>query len=79
MTGSVIRFGGSGKAGYASFQVHETLRTQALIQNVAHLLRARRFLPLFATQFLGAFNDNYDTSKYSIRNRYSYVKLEKNF
>jgi len=29
-----------------------------LIQNVRHLLRARRFLPLFATQFLGAFNDS---------------------
>jgi len=29
-----------------------------LIQNVAHLLRARRFLPLFGTQFLGAFNDS---------------------
>lgn len=29
-----------------------------MIQNVTHLLRARRFLPLFATQFLGAFNDN---------------------
>jgi MFS family permease len=29
-----------------------------LIQNVTHLLRARRFLPLFATQFLGAFNDS---------------------
>jgi len=29
-----------------------------LIQNVAHLLRARRFLPLFTTQFLGAFNDS---------------------
>jgi len=29
-----------------------------LIHNVTHLLRARRFLPLFATQFLGAFNDN---------------------
>jgi len=29
-----------------------------LIQNVAHLLRARRFVPLFATQFLGAFNDS---------------------
>jgi hypothetical protein len=23
-----------------------------------HLMRARRFVPLFATQFLGAFNDN---------------------
>ena len=30
----------------------------ALIQNVSHLLRARRFLPIFATQFLGAFNDS---------------------
>ena len=29
-----------------------------MIQNVAHLLRARRFAPLFATQFLGAFNDS---------------------
>ena len=29
-----------------------------MIHNVTHLLRARRFLPLFATQFLGAFNDN---------------------
>jgi MFS family permease len=33
-------------------------RAQALIQNVSHLLRARRFLPLFTTQFLGAFNDS---------------------
>src|SRR5438094_10644660 len=33
-------------------------RAPALIQNVTHLLRARRFLPLFATQFLGAFNDS---------------------
>lgn len=31
---------------------------QALIQNISHLLRARRFVPLFATQFLGAFNDS---------------------
>lgn len=29
-----------------------------MIQNVGHLLRARRFLPLFSTQFLGAFNDS---------------------
>jgi MFS family permease len=29
-----------------------------LIQNVTHLLRARRFLPLFTSQFLGAFNDS---------------------
>ena len=29
-----------------------------MIQNVTHLLRARRFLPLVSTQFLGAFNDS---------------------
>ena len=29
-----------------------------MIQNVSHLLRERRFVPLFATQFLGAFNDS---------------------
>ena len=29
-----------------------------MIQNVTHLLRARRFVPLFTTQFLGAFNDS---------------------
>ena len=27
-------------------------------QSQFHLLKSRRFLPLFATQFLGAFNDN---------------------
>ena len=29
-----------------------------MIQNVRHLLGTRRFLPIFVTQFLGAFNDN---------------------
>lgn len=28
------------------------------MQNIRHLLSTRRFLPLFITQFLGAFNDN---------------------
>lgn len=27
-------------------------------QNLSHLMRTRRFVPLFITQFLGAFNDN---------------------
>ena len=27
-------------------------------QTQFHLMRSRRFLPLFVTQFLGAFNDN---------------------
>ena len=28
------------------------------MQNTSHLLKSRRFLPLFITQFFGAFNDN---------------------
>src|SRR3990170_8562129 len=28
------------------------------MQDALHLLKTRRFLPIFATQFLGAFNDN---------------------
>jgi MFS family permease len=28
------------------------------MQNSVHLLRSRRFVPIFVTQFLGAFNDN---------------------
>ena len=28
------------------------------MQDSLHLLKSRRFLPLFVTQFLGAFNDN---------------------
>ena len=28
------------------------------MQNTIHLVRTRRFLPIFVTQFLGAFNDN---------------------
>ena len=47
------------KLGYApSLVCDDDPRDQRLIQNVAHLLRARRFAPLFATQFLGAFNDS---------------------
>ena len=33
-------------------------RERLSMQDSLHLLRVRRFLPLFATQFLGAFNDN---------------------
>jgi MFS family permease len=47
------------KAGYASrLNIHGSVSAPPLIQNVTHLLRARRFLPLFSTQFLGAFNDS---------------------
>ncbi len=47
------------KAGYAPRpSIHGSPSAPPLIQNVTHLLRARRFLPLFSTQFLGAFNDS---------------------
>ena len=39
-------------------EVHGSHRAHTLIQNVSHLLRSRRFAPLFVTQFLGAFNDS---------------------
>jgi len=54
---AVIAFGGSRKASYA-FSTYASRRHPALIQNVSHLLRTRRFLPIFVTQLLGAFNDN---------------------
>ena len=57
--GRYKRLAAQRKAGYALASVPmSSRRAQALIQNVTHLLRARRFLPLFATQFLGAFNDS---------------------
>ena len=28
------------------------------MHDALHLVRTRRFLPIFVTQFLGAFNDN---------------------
>jgi MFS family permease len=41
-----------------SAQGHGSDHPSPLIQNITHLLRSRRFVPLFATQFLGAFNDS---------------------
>ncbi len=46
------------KAALCRLHPDDDLRSRCLIQNVAHLLRARRFVPLFTTQFLGAFNDS---------------------
>jgi MFS family permease len=46
------------KLRYANALPRNDLHSLSLIQNVTHLLRARRFVPLFATQFLGAFNDS---------------------
>ena len=36
----------------------EAIRKSAMKKNQFHLLATRRFLPLFATQALGALNDN---------------------
>src|SRR3546814_18374559 len=33
-------------------------RIRIMSDRTLHLLKSRRFLPLFVTQFLGAFNDN---------------------
>ena len=46
------------RAKLAMAAAFEAESAAALMQNVRHLLRARRFAPLFATQFLGAFNDS---------------------
>jgi hypothetical protein len=40
------------------------------MQNQSHLMKSKRFLPLFVTQFFGAFNDNvFVTIPHSV-NRY---------
>jgi acyl-[acyl-carrier-protein]-phospholipid O-acyltransferase/long-chain-fatty-acid--[acyl-carrier-protein] ligase len=41
--------------------------------NLAHLLRTRRFVPLFLVQFLGAFNDNVFKSAFSILATYHFT------
>ena len=46
------------KAGYASLPRDDEKARFALMQNTTHLLKARRFVPLFSTQALGAFNDS---------------------
>ena len=45
------------RSGYVA-QAAAQLKVRSPVQNTVHLLRTRRFLPIFATQFLGAFNDN---------------------
>ncbi len=53
-----------------------------LMQNTTHLLKARRFLPLFVTQFLGAMNDNLFKNAmvlYVVYNVYSDPKQEEQF
>jgi MFS family permease len=53
-----------------------------LMQNTTHLLKARRFLPLFITQFLGAMNDNLFKNAmvlYVVYNVYSDPRQEEQF
>jgi MFS family permease len=52
------------------------------MQNTTHLLKARRFLPLFITQALGAFNDNLFKNAmvlFVVYNVYSDPKQEEQF
>jgi MFS family permease len=52
------------------------------MQNTVHLLAARRFLPLFVTQFLGAMNDNLFKNAmvlFVVYNVYSDPKQEEQF
>jgi MFS family permease len=52
------------------------------MQNTTHLLHARRFLPLFVTQFLGAMNDNLFKNAmvlFVVYNVYSDPKQEEQF
>ena len=52
------------------------------MQNTTHLLKARRFLPLFITQFLGAMNDNLFKNAmvlFVVYNVYSDPKQEEQF
>ncbi len=52
------------------------------MQNTTHLLKARRFLPLFVTQFLGAMNDNLFKNAmvlFVVYNVYSDPKQEEQF
>ena len=52
------------------------------MQNTVHLLRERRFLPLFVTQFLGAMNDNLFKNAmvlFVVYNVYSDPKQEEQF
>ena len=53
-----------------------------MTQNTTHLLKARRFLPLFVTQFLGAMNDNLFKNAmvlFVVYNVYSDPKQEEQF
>jgi acyl-[acyl-carrier-protein]-phospholipid O-acyltransferase / long-chain-fatty-acid--[acyl-carrier-protein] ligase len=38
--------------------ISKTTRRGIMQENLFHLFKTKRFLPLFITQFLGAFNDN---------------------
>ncbi len=52
---------------------------QRLLWNTRVTVGVNNAFDRFPPTVLGAFNDNYDTSVYSIRNRYWYVSLNKKF
>ncbi|MGI8821008.1 MAG: TonB-dependent receptor domain-containing protein [Chthoniobacterales bacterium] len=52
---------------------------QRMLWNTTVTVGVNNVFDRYPPTVLGAFNDNYDTSNYSIRNRYYYVSLRKKF
>ncbi len=52
---------------------------QRMLWNTKLTVGVNNVFDRYPPTVLGAFNDNYDTSNYSIRNRYWYVSLKKTF
>ncbi|MDQ6939282.1 MAG: hypothetical protein M3119_03900, partial [Verrucomicrobiota bacterium] len=52
---------------------------QRMLWNTTITVGVNNVFDRYPPTVLGAFNDNYDTSNYSIRNRYWYVSLKKKF
>jgi outer membrane receptor protein involved in Fe transport len=52
---------------------------QRMLWNTKLIVGVNNVFDRYPPSVLGAFNDNYDTSLYNIRNRYWYVSLDKKF
>jgi outer membrane receptor protein involved in Fe transport len=52
---------------------------QRMLWNTTVTVGVNNVFDRYPPTVLGAFNDNYDTSLYNIRNRYYYVSLRKKF
>jgi iron complex outermembrane receptor protein len=52
---------------------------QRMLWNTKLTVGVNNAFDRYPPSVIGAFNDNYDTSNYSIRNRYYYLSLNKKF